>query len=86
VELPRESASDKANPGQEAESRDSMERIWQRARTCLKAAEFEVLWLRFGEDLSVQETATATGRSLSSIKTLLHRARQRLLTTKETLR
>ncbi len=86
VELPPEPSSDALHPGEEAERRESVARIWQRARTCLKAAEFEILWLRFGEELSVQETAEATGRSSSSIKTLLHRARQRLLAGKETLR
>jgi RNA polymerase sigma-70 factor, ECF subfamily len=85
TELPPEPVSDGPGPRQEVEDRESVSQIWSRARRLLKEAEFEALWLRFGENLSVEETAQTTGRSSSSIKTLIHRARKRLLTPKNIL-
>ncbi|GAB5562329.1 MAG: sigma-70 family RNA polymerase sigma factor [Synoicihabitans sp.] len=79
VELPPESASDSPGPRREVESEESVSRVWSLARRILKPAEYEILWLRFGENLSVEETAQTTERSQSSIKTLLHRARRRLM-------
>ena len=85
TQLPPEPVSDVPGPRQEVEGQESVSQIWSRARRLLKAAEFEALWLRFGENLSVEETAQTTGRSISSIKTLIHRARKRLLTPKNIL-
>lgn len=85
TELPPEPVSAGPGPRQEVETRESVSQIWSRARRMLKTAEFEALWLRFGENLSVEETAATTGRSASSIKTLIHRARKRLLTPKNIL-
>lgn len=82
-ELPPDPVSDGPAPREEIEERETISGIWTRARRLLKAAEFEALWLRFGENMSVEETAQSTGRSSSSIKTLIYRARQRLLTSKK---
>ena len=85
-ELPPEPVSEGPGPRQEVERDETVSLIWSRARSQLKSAEYEALWLRFGEQLSVEETAQTTGRSQSSIKTLIHRARQRLLAGKEKLK
>ena len=78
VELPPEPLGDGPGPRKNVETADTVGQIWKEARRLLKAAEFETLWLRYGENLSVQETAETSGRSLSSVKTLIHRARHRL--------
>jgi RNA polymerase sigma-70 factor (ECF subfamily) len=38
-----------------------------------------VLWLRFAEELSVEETARVTGLTQTHVKVLVFRARQTLL-------
>jgi RNA polymerase sigma-70 factor (ECF subfamily) len=52
--------------------------VWDIARRELTEAQFEVLWLRFVEDLSVAEIAQATRRTQTHVKVLLFRARTRL--------
>jgi len=83
VELPPEAASESPGPRQDVERREEVDGVWAKARRVLSAAEFQVLWLRFGENLSTAEAAKAAGRSTTSIKTLVYRARQRLLAGKE---
>jgi RNA polymerase sigma-70 factor, ECF subfamily len=83
VELPPESPSEGPGPRQEVERQEAVEGVWAKARRVLSAAEYEVLWMRFGENLSTAEAAKAAGRSTTSIKTLIYRARQRLLAGKE---
>jgi RNA polymerase sigma-70 factor (ECF subfamily) len=85
VELPPESPCQSASPRQEVEAREQVEGLWSKARRVLSAPEFEVLWLRFGENLSTEEAAQAVGRTTTSIKTLIYRARQRLLVGKESI-
>jgi len=83
VELPPEAASESPGPRQDVERREEVDGVWAKARRVLSAAEFQVLWLRFGENLSTAEAAKAAGRSTTSIKTLVYRARQRVLAGKE---
>ena len=83
VELPPESASERPSPRLEVERQEEVEGVWAKARRVLSAAEYQVLWLRFGENLSTDEAAKAAGRTTTSIKTLIYRARQRLLAGKE---
>lgn len=51
--------------------------IWNLARN-LKPREYEVLWLRYAEDLSVKDIAKAMKKTQIGIRTLLHRSRLRL--------
>jgi RNA polymerase sigma-70 factor (ECF subfamily) len=51
--------------------------IWNLAGT-LKPREYEVLWLRYAEDLPVNEIARAMNKSPLGIRVLLHRARRNL--------
>lgn len=85
VELPPETAAGGPSPRDEAERHELSDSLWSKARRLLSTKEYDALWLRFGEDLSIAETAVATGRTVPSIKTLLFRARQRLITAKDSL-
>jgi RNA polymerase sigma-70 factor (ECF subfamily) len=58
---------------------DGADDIWERVRLLLPPRQFEVLWLRYGEDLSVKETAQVVGLSQTHVKILVFRARRRLL-------
>jgi hypothetical protein len=51
--------------------------LWDAART-LGAGRFRVLWLRYGEDMSIEEIAAVTGRTRLAVRVLLHRARTSL--------
>jgi RNA polymerase sigma-70 factor, ECF subfamily len=77
--VPDEIASAEPSPARQAETRDSADDLWARARRLLGRREFEALWLRFAEDLSTAETARVMGLTQIHIKVLVHRARQRLL-------
>jgi RNA polymerase sigma-70 factor, ECF subfamily len=51
--------------------------IWLVART-MKPDEYEVLWLRYAEEMPVKEIARAMKRSPVGVRVLLHRSRLRL--------
>jgi len=51
--------------------------LWDAART-LGGNQFRALWLRYGEDMTVDEIARALGKSRLSVRVLLHRARMNL--------
>lgn len=78
-ELSWETADAEPSPAATTEMHDRSARLWDRARAALSPREFEVLWLRFAEDLSTEETARITGLTGTHIKVLVHRSRQKLL-------
>jgi RNA polymerase sigma-70 factor (ECF subfamily) len=51
--------------------------LWEAARA-LGADKYRVLWLRYGEDMSIEEIAAVVGRTKISVRVLLHRARTTL--------
>ncbi|HEY3757768.1 MAG TPA: sigma-70 family RNA polymerase sigma factor [Opitutaceae bacterium] len=67
-----------ASPDRAAENRDNSSHLWDRARERLSERGFEALWLRFGEDLSVSETARVMGLSPAHVKILVFRAKHAL--------
>ena len=69
------------SPADQAERRDRVEDIWSHARRVLSQREYEILWLRFAENLSVAETAGVAGLTQTHVKILVFRARRRLLRT-----
>ena len=79
VEMPLEAASAEPTPARQAEQKEQGENLWALARTLLAPREFEVLWLRFAEDLSTRETASVVGLTETHVKVLVFRARQALL-------
>lgn len=48
--------------------------IWDEARA-LGEARFRVLWLRYGEDMTIEEIAAVLRRTKLAVRVLLHRAR-----------
>lgn len=67
------------SPAAHAEQTDGTGQVWDRARRLLSEKEYSVLWLRFGEELSTEETARIVGLTQPHVKILLFRARQRLM-------
>jgi RNA polymerase sigma-70 factor (ECF subfamily) len=51
--------------------------IWLIART-MKPNEYQVLWLRYAEEMAVKEIARTMKRSLVGVRVLLHRSRTKL--------
>jgi RNA polymerase sigma-70 factor, ECF subfamily len=78
-EMPKDVISDERSPAVAAEHRERAENLWDRARAVLSPREFEVLWLRFGEELSTEETAQVVGLTQTHVKVLVFRARRALL-------
>jgi RNA polymerase sigma-70 factor (ECF subfamily) len=78
-EMPLEVAGSEPTPAHQAEQKEHAENLWTRARALLSAREFEVLWLRFAEELSTRETAHVVGLTEVHVKVLVFRARQALL-------
>jgi RNA polymerase sigma-70 factor (ECF subfamily) len=52
--------------------------LWDVART-LGANQFRVLWLRYGEDMTVEAIAASIGKTRLAVRLLLHRARKNLM-------
>jgi RNA polymerase sigma-70 factor (ECF subfamily) len=65
------------DPAAGAASASGESNLWDSARA-LGGDRFRVLWLRYGEDLSVEEIAAVLGRTRLAIRVLLHRARTSL--------
>jgi RNA polymerase sigma-70 factor (ECF subfamily) len=78
-EVPENAASDDPSPATRAEEHDEVDDIWEQARRRLSQREFQVMWLRYGENLSIAETARAAGLTQTHVKILVFRARRRLL-------
>ena len=68
---------DVPDPSAGPESGSGAAEIWEAARA-LGGDRFRVLWLRYGEDLSVEEIAAVLGRTRLAVRVLLHRARTSL--------
>lgn len=58
-------------------SNDNGDALWFAARK-LKQSYYEALWLRYGEDFSVAQTARVMGLTTIHVKVILHRARKEL--------
>ena len=77
--VPEETASEAPTPAHQTEARDETENLWAHARRILAPRESEVLWLRFAEELSTEETARIAGLTATHVKVLVYRARQQLM-------
>lgn len=75
---PENLVSHEPTPAHALEQSERAETLWARARRVLSEREFEVLWLRFGEEQSTEETARIMGLTKIHVKVLVHRARHRL--------
>jgi len=68
---------DESTPARMFEESEERASLWALARK-LKPAQYEVLWLRYGEGLSVQETARVMRTNPIRVRVLLHRGRAAL--------
>lgn len=75
---PRDLPCNEEDPSEVLSRRDDSRAIWDLASRRLPRTQFEALWLRYVEDMSVAETATALGLTVTHVKVLLFRARQAL--------
>jgi RNA polymerase sigma-70 factor, ECF subfamily len=75
-----ESAAD-ASPGpvDTAAESESRQHLWDMAAEVLGEEQVTALWLYYVEEMSVQEIAQVLGRFTPAVKTMLHRARKKLL-------
>src|SRR3954468_19970627 len=78
-QMPDDTASAGPSPARCAEEQDRADDLWSRARRILSQREFEVLWLRFAEELSTEETARVAGLTKTHVKVFVFRARRQLL-------
>lgn len=52
--------------------------LWELARRCLREPQFQALWLRYAEGMSVAEVARVLRKTQTHVKVLLFRARETL--------
>lgn len=78
-QVPADTASAEASPSRQAEQKEEAGNLWALARTLLSEREYEVMWLRFVEDLSNREVASVVGLTETHVKVLVFRAKQTLI-------
>lgn len=66
------------NPAEQVARDDQRNHLWSLAMRLLTRDQRSALWLRYGEDLSTAQIATALERSETAVRQLLHRARRTL--------
>ncbi len=66
------------DPAHAAAERDEGRALWETAARVLRPEERSALWLRYAEDLSMEEIGTVLGRPTVTVRVLLFRARGRL--------
>jgi len=69
---------DPSDPAEHMASQEAETDLWARARRRLPDLQFQALWLRYAEDMSVREIATVLRRTPTHVKVLLFRARTTL--------
>lgn len=66
------------DPQDAAADAELRQNLWSIARRVLSADQYCVLWLRYAEDMSINDVARVLRRTRISVRVLLHRARRRL--------
>lgn len=66
------------DPSHAAAEREEGRALWDTATRILRPEERSALWLRYAEDLSMEEIGTVLGRPTVTVRVLLFRARGRL--------
>lgn len=66
------------DPAHDAAERDEGRALWETATRILRPEERSALWLRYAEDLSMEEIGGILGRPAVTVRVLLFRARGRL--------
>lgn len=70
--------ADEQSPAAALEQKERTEGLWDKAKRCLKPSQYRALRLRYGEELSIAETAAAMQTKEIRVRVLLHRARKQL--------
>jgi len=73
------------DPAQAAAENESRRRLWDTAALVLSEPEWTAVWLYYVEEMPVREIAAVLDRSWIAVKTMLYRARRRLLPYLESL-
>jgi RNA polymerase sigma-70 factor (ECF subfamily) len=66
-------------PDQTAVAAEDHRDLWAVAAAVLSENEYTALWLYYVEDMPARQIAAVLGRSCAAVKTMLHRARRKLL-------
>ena len=66
-------------PGQVADREETRRQLWDLAASVLSERQNTALWLYYVEEMSVKEIAPVVGRSRTAVKTMLFRARRKML-------
>ncbi len=61
-------------PGQMVEEQETQQNLWALARD-LSRNQYQALWLKYGQDMSIKEIAMVIRKSQVNVKVLLYRAR-----------
>jgi RNA polymerase sigma-70 factor (ECF subfamily) len=82
--LPEETAvvadeRDVDDPAELLARKEESDAIWANARRLLTEIQFQALWLRYAEEMNVQQVARVLRKTQNHVKVLLFRARQRLI-------
>jgi RNA polymerase sigma-70 factor, ECF subfamily len=72
-------AATPATPSDTIEREESQHNIWHTARAVLTEEQFTAIFLQYIEEMPTQQIAAVLNRTWVSTKTLLHRARKKLL-------
>ena len=76
AEEPMPELPDLADPAELLAQREDRQNLWQIARRRLPEAQFQALWLRYAEDMSVAGIARVLRKTQTHVKVLLFRARE----------
>ena len=57
---------------------DDAQNLWTVARRALSADQFDIVWMHYAEQLSLDDVAKVVDKSSLSVRVALHRARQKL--------
>ena len=77
--LPPDARSSAARPEAAVHKEDERQTLWLRAREVLTEEQYTALWLHYVEDIPAGDVAQILNRSWVSVKTMMHRARKRLM-------
>ena len=79
-------ASPEPGPAESAADSEGRKQLWDLAAQVLSEPEWTATWLYYVEDMPVRDIAAVLDRSWIAVKTMLYRARRRLLPRLESLR
>jgi RNA polymerase sigma-70 factor, ECF subfamily len=78
AEEPLPDQADHEDPASQLSRKEEQASVWTLAQQHLSSAQFEALWLRYAEEMSVEEIAQVLRKTKTHIKVLLFRARTNL--------